>query len=235
MYILAESNLVPILVWGFFGAIILFFLISEIVGGIKYKDIQTSPDYLDRIIDLGESNQECFYFHPVPMRSDYVVENEKREVVYEAHKVYETFLKPQLILFKNYITNQETYHRIGKPSNTTYSYNVGRTSFGVRNFLGTYKFDKVNIWKYLQQNEIIVNNVEMKINGHVEYEVLYKGKIVATFSSTGTNQFGDQKNLFGKLDCHGYFKITTSKQYLDIAFLAAFSYARAEVVSRTNY
>lgn len=151
------------------------------------------------------------------LKQGYVLVDENKEVVYTAKMTKFTLLTPFKYEFTNYITNETKEHKVGHTITFSES---GLIGFFSRK--SSFKLDGKNIWNYLHEMGIrIDSNISTKVIG-MSYTVSLKGNEIAKI--TMANPSGKKLIIVSDFS----YDIETTEEYLDLAFLTAFAFARTE-------
>lgn len=152
-----------------------------------------------------------YHFRPEKkvLKQGFFMEDEEGNIVYEAKVLKSSLLGPATFEFVNHVSGGAVQHTVGKTVTTSTESVLMPGMFKVKS---GFKYDGVNIWKYLHESGI---TIESDIAGlSMEYRVLADGEEVGYI--TGMNRLA--------LD------VTASEHDLDTAFLVAFAIARTEQV-----
>ena len=132
-------------------------------------------------------------------------EDENGAAVYEAKVLKKPLLGPSIYEFVNHAAGTSAQHTVGKTVTLT-----TEDSLGFYSVKSGFKFDGVNIWKYLHENGVAIDS---ELAGfHMLYHVIRDGEEIASVSGINTAK------------C----EVTATEENLDPAFLVAFSIARTE-------
>lgn len=232
MYFLENTTNNPVVayvVWGAFGALILWLIISEIVGKAKFKnaDHTINPDWLqESFYDDGSNEMKEYFFHYYgKMNQSFLVEDKDGHAVFEANKRYMSFLSPEEYDFINHVSEVKSVHTCSKTQSTSY----GMNGVSVRTS-SYFKFDGEVIWEYLRgrgfTHEIQIQGLlKMNIN------VFKDGKQIAHLENTGAKPLQG-----GGIPARGYYKINCYDKDLDAAVLYAITFSLTEYSRQyTNY
>ncbi len=211
-------------VWGIFGVIILWLLLSSIIGSIKFKnaDHTINPNYLKEGLDKDTNDDEMheYYFHFYgKLNQSHCCVTKDKQLVYEMNKRYVSFLKAEEYDFINHVTNTKTYHEVGK----TVTSSVGVNNFST-NIKSYFKFDGVNIWDYVKDNGF---THEIEFHGlRYAYNIFKEGKQIGRIEVASYKEVmgGNGLNIAGK----GFYKVICKEMYLDPVLLYAFLDSKTE-------
>ena len=154
-------------------------------------------------------------------KQGYVMVDDEKNVVYEAKMTKFALFTAFKFQFINHIKNTSLEHKVG---HTITLERENGDIFDVISKKSWFKFDGKNIWDYLHEQGIrIDSNISGKVVG-MTYTVSLKGKEIATL--TMANPSGKKLVLVSDFS----YNIQTTEEYLDIAFLAAFAFARTNQV-----
>ena len=141
------------------------------------------------------------------------------KVVYEANMTKFTLFLPFTFQFVNHITNTTTEHKVGHTVTLEQSGLVGM--FSTKSH---FKFDGKKIWDYLHEQGIRIETNLSQGRIGMTYTVNLKGKEIAKMAMS--NPTGKKIILVSDY-C---YDVETTEEYLDLAFLAAFTFARTDQV-----
>lgn len=168
-----------------------------------------------------------YFYFTKGLKTNYVMEDEKKEKVYEAIMDKFTLFKPYKYTFKNLKTKKsETYdisHRVTK------SNGIGIDKHTSLRFVtdSYIKINGENNWEYLTK---LGCKYEISMNGLKQNYILYKNDVkIAEINTTGSNVYNDE-GVLSKLPVNGNYQITCEEKDLDIVFMFAFMMARACVL-----
>ena len=159
---------------------------------------------------------KTYYFQPdKKFKQGYTLTDENKNVVIEAKMTKFTLIFPFKFQFTNHITNVSEEHKV--------SHTVTLEENGMIGFFSTkssFKFDGKKIWDYLHEKGIRINSKFSTGKIGMTYEVSLKGQPMATIATATPN---NRKFFITSDFC---YNITTAEENLDLAFLAAFAFAR---------
>ena len=150
-----------------------------------------------------------YHFRPEKkvLKQGFFMEDEEGNIVYEAKVLKSSLLGPATFEFVNHVSGGAVQHTVGKTVTTSTESVLMPGMFKVKS---GFKFDGVNIWKYLHENGVAI---ESQIAGlGMEYCVLAGGEEIACI--TGMNRVA--------------FDVAAPENKLDTAFLVAFAIASTE-------
>ena len=161
-----------------------------------------------------------YFFHPEKkiLKQGFLLEDEDKNIVYEAKMIKQHLLGAMQFSFINHITNKEEEHKVGHT--ITFEQNNGDMS----SFLSTksyFKFDGKNIWDYLHEKGIRIDSKMFDKSVGMTYDITLEGKDIATVVMVSPN---GGKFLTGSY----WYNVTTSEENLDLVFLVIFAIARTE-------
>ena len=150
------------------------------------------------------------------LKQGYTMTDENGNVVYEAIMTKFTLILPFKFQFVNRLTGATAEHKVG--------HTVTLEQDGFVGWLATksyFKYDGKKIWDYLHEEGIRVDSNLSSGRIGMTYTVTLKGKEIATF--TMSNPAKKKAILLVSDYC---YDVTTTEEYLDLAFLCAFAFAR---------
>ena len=162
---------------------------------------------------------KTYFFQPEKkiMKQGFFLTDENNRIVYETKVLKQSLFGASDVEFVNHITGKSGIHKIGKTVTTETSGPLG--FFSTKSY---FKYDGKKIWDYLHETGI---RIESSISGSkigMVYKVYCKGEEIAVIATAAPN--GSKFIVTGSFT----FDITTSEEYLDQAFLAAYAFARTD-------
>ena len=153
-----------------------------------------------------------------PVKQSFSLEDEEKNLVYEAKMLKFKLFTASPFEFINHITGTKEEHKIGKTNTAEESYGDTVNVLATRSY---FKYDGKKIWDYLHEKGIrIDSNISGKKIGMI-YDVTFEGKPLATIaSSTPKGKSIITTNLF--------YDVTCDEKDLDLVFLVAFAIAKTE-------
>ena len=164
---------------------------------------------------------KTYFFSPEKKiwKQGYFMQDENKNVVYEAKVIKQSLLGSFTIDFINHLTNKSEEHKIGAVITSEQS-----GLFDMFSTKSYFKYDGKNIWDYLHEKGIRIDSSMSGNKLGMTYNVTFEGKPMATLASTAPN--GGNSIITGS----HWYNITTSEQFLDLAFLTAFAIAKTEQI-----
>lgn len=161
---------------------------------------------------------KTYFFQPEKkiLKQGFFMQDENNNIIYEAKMLKQPLLGAMVFEFINHKTNLNEEHKVG---HTITSEQSGL--FEMFSVKSSFKYDGKNIWDYLHEKGIrIKSSISNKGIGMI-YEITFEGKEMAIIESASANG--------GKIITNPYFyNVTTSEEYLDLAFLTTFAIARTD-------
>ncbi len=154
-------------------------------------------------------------------KQGYVMYDENKEKMYEAKMLKWTLFRPFVFQFINHKTSDSVEHKVG------HTLTIQEENGGIMDMFSTkssFKFDGKDIWDYLHDKGVRINSQIMSGSIGMTYTVTYKGIDVATISMASPS--GKKRIIVSDFS----FNIETEDEYLDLAFLCAFAFARTSQV-----
>ena len=164
---------------------------------------------------------KTYFFRPDKkgLKQGFVLTDENKNVVYEAIMTKFALFTAFRFQFVNHITGVSAEHKVG--------HTVTVEQSGALGFLATkshFKFDGKKIWDYLHEQGVRIDSGISHGSIGMTYSVSLKGQEIATLAMA--NPTG--KKFFITSDyC---YDIKTAEENLDLAFLAAFAFARTNQI-----
>ena len=164
---------------------------------------------------------KTYYFKPDKkfFKQGFYMVGDNGESIYEAKMVKFSLFSAFKFEFINHKTTKSEIHKIGHTM--TFEESGFESILSVKSF---FKYDGKNIWDYLHEMGVrITSGISNKKIGMV-YDISLKREKVATIAMSS---LGSKKSIFATRYC---YDVTTDDNYLDLAFLVAFSFARTNQV-----
>lgn len=150
------------------------------------------------------------------VKQSYYLFDENEETVYEANILKMPVFGAADVEFINHVTGRSSMHKVGHTVTTETSGLFGGPLFAKSHF----KFDDVKIWDYLHEQGIRIDTGLQGGKLGASYSVTLEGNPIATI---------DTASIGGSFITTKYaLDVTTTEEYLDWAFLVAWSIARTE-------
>lgn len=163
---------------------------------------------------------KTYFFHPEKkiLKQGFLMEDENKNLVYEAKMLKQPLLGAMQFNFINHITNKEEEHKVG--------HTVTLEESGALNMLSKksyFKFDGKNIWDYLHEKGIRIETGIADKKLGMRYDITLEGKYLAAIEMTSPNGRGI-------ITGDHWFNVTTEEENIDLSFLTTFAIARTEQV-----
>ena len=152
------------------------------------------------------------------LKQGFFMEDENKNIIYEAKVLKQSLLGSQEVNFINHKTNNSEEHKIGGVVTTNQS-----GLFEMFSTKSSFKYDGKNIWDYLHEKGI---RIDSQVSGNkigMTYNITFEGQSMATIASTTPGG----KSIMTSAHC---YNVTTSDEYLDLAFLTTYAIAKTEQV-----
>ena len=161
-----------------------------------------------------------YFFHPgkASVKQGYLMQDENQELVYESNVIKQPLLGAADVEFINHITGKSVVHKVGHTLTSETSGLFGGLSFTKSHF----KFDGVKIWDYLHEQGVRLDSGISGSRIGMVYDVSLKGQKIATIATAAAN--GSKFILTSRFT----LDVTTTEEYIDLAFLVAYSIARTD-------
>ena len=163
---------------------------------------------------------KAYFFHPgkASIKQGYLMEDDNQEVVYEANVLKQPLFGAADVEFVNHITGKSEIHKVGHTVTSETSGILGGFTFTKSHF----KFDNEKIWDYLHERGIRIESGIQRGRLGMAYDVTLKGdKIAEIVTSSGKGSSFVLTSRFA-------LEVTTSEEFIDWAFLVAYSIAKTE-------
>ena len=162
---------------------------------------------------------KTYFFQPEKkaLKQGFFLQDENEKTVYEAKMLKQPLFGPMVFDFINHISNRTTQHQVGKT--------VTSETSGALGFISTksyFKYDGKKIWVYLHEQGVRMDSSLAANKLGMVYDVTLKGQPVARIASAAPK--GGLKFVTTSF-C---YDVTTTEEYLDLAFLVAFAVARTD-------
>lgn len=163
---------------------------------------------------------KTYFFHPgkASVKQSYLMEDENQEVVYEANVLKMPLLGAADVEFINHITGKSEIHKVGHTLTSETSGLLGGLTFTKSHF----KYDNEKIWDYLHENGIRIESGIQTGRLGMAYDVTLKGDKIAAIETSAGN--GSKFVLTTRYA----LEVTTTEEFIDWAFLVAYSIAKTE-------
>ena len=149
------------------------------------------------------------------MKQGFFMTDENENVVYEAKVLKQSLIGAIHFEFTNNLTKKTEEHKVGHTVTTSTSV-FGMDALSSRS---RFKFDGKDIWDYLHEIGVRIDSGFSNGKLGMTYNVSLKGVQIATMKSTTPKGKSILTNPY-------YYDVTTEEENLDLAFLAAFAFAR---------
>jgi len=161
---------------------------------------------------------KTYYFHPDKnvLKQGYVMEDGAGNVVYEAIVLKQPLFGAASVNFINHVSNQSEEHKVGHVA--TVEHITNDIFFSRKSW---FKFDDVNIWKFLNEEGVTINSA-MSGPISMSFEVFYESNHIASIAMSSKASIG------GLTLPSSSFDIAVEDDNLDLAFLVAYSIAKTE-------
>ena len=168
-------------------------------------------------------DRKTYFFQPEKklMNQGFFLQDEQKSVVYEAKCLKAPLFGPAVFEFVNHVSGASVQHKVGKTVTSEQTDAFGMTSITGSSF----KFDDANVWKYLREKGASIETSSPGGLLSFLFTVMIGGQEAAVIEPAAPGG-GPAVIPNGS-----YFNITTSEDYLDLAFLAAFAIAKTDAVA----
>ena len=122
--------------------------------------------------------------------------------------------------FINYITGRKEEQKVGAVITSEAWDDLSR----IMSTNSRFKFDGKNIWDYLHEKGIRIDSHVPNGQIGMTFNITFEGKEMATIETSSAN---GEKSI---ITTNHTYNVTTSDEYLDLAFLTAFAIAKTEQV-----
>lgn len=193
----------------------------------EYNRVDMSKVSEDVVEEIASSDEpvNTYYFRFVGKfpKTNYVLEDDLKRVIYEANMEKVTALKPFTFTFINHLTQSVKSMQIGHNVQTDVGLGNG---FNVRvPVKNSFTVDGKRNWDYLAEHGY---GFDCRLNGiNPCFDVMHYGVKVAYIETTGADPHGDKTSLLYKLPVNGMFRVECRNSDLDMVFMTCFSIARA--------
>ena len=219
-----------VLLWGFLIAVAAAFVVMQILGKRKYKDhdMSVDPEWLSKSkAKYAEDNTVKQYYMHIDKNythQGHVVEDRSHNVVFEEKVLYATANEPFEVDFVNHINSFTSHHQIGHPV----SWNIGTEERGYIGISSYFKFDGVNVWKYIKNNGYGFRP-GLKNLGYT-VEVTKGNTVIGKIYSSGSGKtfFNGDTDIKATLGVPGNYVLECPDNEFDMVFLIALAFARTE-------
>ena len=162
---------------------------------------------------------KTYFFRPDKkgLKQGFVLTDENKNTIYEAIMTKFALFTAFGFKFVNHAANTFAEHKVGHTLTLEQS-----GAIGVFATKSSFKFDGKNIWDYLHDQGVRIDSDISRGSLGMTYTVSLKGKEIAAVSMA--NPGGNNLIVLNRF-C---YDIKTSEEYLDLAFLCAFAFARTE-------
>ncbi len=165
---------------------------------------------------------KTYFFTPEKkvLKQGFYMEDENKQLVYEAKMLKQPLFGPMLFDFVNHCTNKTEMHKVGKTMTIQQGSGI-LSGFSTKSY---FKFDGVKIWDHLHDQGVRIDSALSTNKIGMTYTVTLKGQPLATIASAAPN--GGK----GILTSSFFYNVATDEENLDLAFLTTFAVARTEQV-----
>jgi len=151
------------------------------------------------------------------LKTNYILEDENNEIVYEAKVLKQPLIGAASIEFINHVTGNSEEHKVGQTITTETSQGLG--------FYTTkshFKYDGQKIWDYLHSKGVRTDSSPLGGKLGMTYSVMLGDYEIATIATASLG--GGLSFLTSAVN----LDVTASEENLDLAFLTAFAIARTD-------
>lgn len=184
----------------------------------------TGSDELPEIVPLPKSELNELYisWDGNSLKPGYFVENEDRDILYEAKMTKQALVGPRTFTFINHATGETTEHAVGHTVSQTYN----NGWFTMKSW---FSFDDKNVWDYLHERGVRIETDLASILPKVGYTVSVNGAFVASIetSSKYVHEEDEAKHKIA-VPCKYFYRMWTNSTDLDLMFLTVFAISETE-------
>ena len=161
-----------------------------------------------------------YFFRPgkASVKQGFFMQDENEEVVYEANVLKMPVLSAADVEFVNKINGRSEIHKVGHTMTTETSGLLGPFRF----MKSYFKYDGEKIWDYLHDQGIRIESGIQSERLGMSYDVTLKGNKIANISTAAAD--GSKFILTTRFT----LDVTTTEEFIDWAFLVAYSIAKTE-------
>lgn len=182
-------------------------------------------DELPEIVAPDKSELTEYYvaFDGHSLTPGYIVDDEDRDLVFEAPMTKQALIGPRTFTFTNHRTGEVKEHQVGHT--TTQTYNNGW--FTTRSW---FTFDGKNIWDCLHEQGVRIETDLASIAPRVRYTVSINGRFAATIESSSQYVHEEDEAQhkiaipFGRY----YYRVWTNEPDFELIFLTVFAISETE-------
>lgn len=159
-----------------------------------------------------------YFFQPEKkiLKQGFFMEDENKNVVYEGKMLTQPLLGAMEFEFINHVSGKSEKHKVGHTVTTE-----TESLFGFFSTKSSFKFDGKNVWDYLHEMGVRIDSNLASAKIGMTYTVSLEGKQIATVATSSPG--GVLPVTSGS-----FYDVVTDEEHLDLAFLAAFAFARTD-------
>lgn len=163
---------------------------------------------------------KTYFFRPdnKVLKQGFFMTDAEGNTVYESKVLKQSLIGPAKVEFINHVSGKTEEHQVGKVGTTEVS-GALTEFFSVKS---SFKFDGKRIWDYLHGMGVRIDSAMSGGRLGMTYTVSLRGEQIATLSSASP------KGGKALITSPYHYDVTTSEEYLDLAFLTVYSIARTD-------
>ena len=168
----------------------------------------------------GEQTEYYFRFDGHAFKPGYLIEDKDRKPLFEGKMLKNNPLGAREFEFVNHRTGETTAHKVGHVVTS------GDESMGMLSTNSYFKFDGVNVWDFLHDNGVLIDNAIGYKLGQMVYTITVNGSFLAkaVMTSNYVHEEDEEKhkvNIINKM----YYRIWTNAVDLELIFTVIFAVA----------
>ena len=162
---------------------------------------------------------KTYFFQPEKkvLKQGYFLEDENKNIVYEAKMLKQPLIGAMEFEFINRISGSSELHKVGHTVTME-----EESTLGFFSKKSSFKYDGKNIWDYLHEKGVRIDTAFSGNRLGMNYTVSLEGKEIATIANAAPGN----AQIF--VTTRFWLNVTTTEEHLDTAFLVALAIARTE-------
>lgn len=153
----------------------------------------------------------------------YIVDDEDRDLVFEAPMTKQALVGARTFTFTNHKTGEVTDHQVGHTTTETFN----NEWFSMRS---TFKFDGKDIWDYLHEQGVRIKTDLTSILPKQRYTISINGKFAALVESSSqyVHEEDEAQHAIAIPFGRYYYRIWTNETDIELIFLTVFAISETE-------
>ena len=184
---------------------------------------QGEGGYRAEDVDEKALTEYYFRFDGRAFMPGYILEDGDRKPVFAGKMTQNLLVVPRKFAFTDYRTNETIEHKVSHVITSS------ENDFGMFSTRSSFRLDGVNVWDYLHEKGVLINNGFAEYGAFITYDVTQNGKFLARvkMSSIYVHE-EDEEGKTIKIPHKMYYRVWTDSKDLELVFTVVFAISETE-------